>query len=183
MSTNWKYSFATCLAMLAPCLSPAIAEPSLEGLWHGEIIYSPAQVELEVIVEVAKDPQGELTGTVDVPSQHMKFYPLSDAGIDGGAVEIAFVRDTEQRQDARFVFDGTMADDGQTIEGTFTGWYTDENNNQAPFQIRRLGPAGSERPADRQGPLRELSDDCREAKQAFNDSSDHVRLVLLLSPT
>lgn len=161
----------------------APAEQPLEGLWHGEIVYSTAQTELEIIVEIGTDPQGALAGTIDVPSQHMKFYQLSDASIDGAVVEIGFIRDTEKRQGAHFVFEGEMSADGQEITGIFTGWYTDENNNKAPFQIRRLGDPGSERPTDRRGPLLELSDDCEEARQAFNETDDHVRLVLLLSPT
>ncbi len=179
---SWKNTTAVItLLVLTPGRAPA--EQTLEGLWHGEIVYSAAQTELEIIVEIGTDPQGNLGGTIDVPSQHMKFHQLSDASIDGADVEIGFIRDTEKRQGAHFVFDGEMSADGQVIAGIFTGWYTDENNNKAPFQIRRLGDPGSERPADRRGPLHELSDDCEEARQAFNETDDHVRLVLLLSPT
>ena len=179
----FKYAPTVCLALLAWAPGLFASESTLEGLWHGEIIYSPARMELEVLVEIGKDPHGELVGTIDVPSQKMKFYALSNAAIDGRNVEFSFVKDTEERQNARFTFDGELSDDGQQITGIFTGWYTDENNNQAPFEVHRLGEPGSERPADRRGPLHELSDDCTEARQAFNEAHDQVRLVLLLSPT
>jgi hypothetical protein len=178
-----RFSIAAGLAGLVLAAGlPAAARSPLEGLWHGEIIYSPARIELEVIVEIAATSEGELVGTIDVPSQKMKYYPLSDASIDGTAASFGFVRDTEERQGVHFAFAGEMAAGGEAITGTFTGWYTDENDNQAPFHIRRIGEPGSERPEDRRGPLHELSDGCAELRQAF-DASDHVRLVLLLSPT
>lgn len=181
---NSRFSFAAGLAGLVLAAGlPAAARSPLEGLWHGEIIYSPAQIELEVIVEIAATPEGELVGTIDVPSQKMKYYQLSEAAIDGSAVSFGFVRDTEERQGVHFVFAGEMSDGGEVITGTFTGWYTDENNNQAPFHVRRIGEPGDQRPEDRRGPLHELSDRCAELRQAFDASDDHVRLVLLLSPT
>lgn len=177
-----KRRFSILVGLAVASGLPAAAQSPLEGLWQGEIVYSPAQIELDMIVEIGATPEGELTGTIDVPSQHIKYHPLSEISINGAAVAFDFIRDTEGRKGAEFFFAGEISAAGDVVTGTFTGWHTDGGQNQAPFTLRRIGDPGSDRPEEHRRPLHELSDSCAELRQAF-DASDHVRLVLLLSPS
>jgi len=155
----------------------------LEGFWEGQIIYAKAEIELDFSVELAPDAEGALVGSIDIPSQKMKFYPLTAVKTDGRKLSFDFYRDSERTKNAHFLFEGELSEDGGSMEGIFTGWYDDEGRNKVPFVLNRAGEAFGDRPDPEPSPLTLLSDDSRELKQKFNEDRDNPRLVLLLSPT
>lgn len=164
---------------------PAPEPPRLDGLWEGVLLYDPAQVELEATVEIARDAQANLVGTIDLPSQRMKFHPLRDFRIEGSKVSFAFYRHSERRgPDSPFVFEGSLSPDGRVLEGIFTGFYNEEKGtDRVPFRFERIGEAGDERPEPVKPPLYTLSPSGEELREAFNRDADAVRLLILISPT
>lgn len=159
--------------------------PRLEGLWEGVILYDPAQVELETTLEIARDAKGGLVGTIDLPSQRMKYHPLRDFRTDGPKVAFTFYRDSEKRgPNSPFVFEGTLSPDGRVLEGIFTGFYNEEKgNDRVPFRFERVGEAGDERPEPVKPALSTLSPSGEELREAFNRHVDAVRILILISPT
>jgi hypothetical protein len=183
-----------CLLAVLPFSVPLAAQPPvreiappprLEGLWQGVILYDPAQVELETTVEIARDAQGNLVGTIDLPTQQMKFHPLRDFRLEGRKAAFTFYRNSERRgPDSPFTFEGEISPDGKVLEGMFTGFYNEEKgNDRVPFRFERIGEAGDERPQPVQPALLTLSPAGVELRDAFNRDTGGIRLVMLLSPT
>lgn len=180
-------------ACLSVCALPLAAQPvrdiappvRVEGLWDGIILYDPAQVELETTVEIARDAQGNLAGTIDLPSQRMKYHELRDFKLDGRKVSFTFYRNSERRgPNSPFVFDGEVSADGRVMEGIFTGFYNEEKGtDRVPFRFERIGEPGDERPEPVQPPVISLSPSGSELRDAFNRDADAVRILILLSPT
>ncbi len=163
-----------------------IPEPArLEGLWEGVILYDRAQVELETTLEIARDAKGGLVGTIDLPSQRMKYHPLRDFRTDGSKVAFTFYRHSERRgPDSPFVFEGALSPDGKVLEGIFTGFYNEEKgNDRVPFRFERIGEAGDERAEPVKPALLTLSPSGEELREAFNRDADAVRILILISPT
>ncbi|HYN22191.1 MAG TPA: hypothetical protein VE078_14620 [Thermoanaerobaculia bacterium] len=159
--------------------------PRLEGLWEGVILYDPAQVELETTAEIARDAQGNLVGTIDLPTHQMKFHPLRDFRLDGRKAAFTFYRSSERRgPNSPFTFEGEISPDGRVLEGMFTGFYNEEKGiDRVPFRFERIGEPGDERPEIVQPALLTLSPAGGELREAFNRDAGSIRLVMLLSPT
>lgn len=153
------------------------------GLWAGQILYAPAEIELEVLVELAADAEGNLVGNVDVPSQKMKYYPLTSVTPQGRQITFDFHKDSEKTLNARFLFEGELSEGGEELSGIFTGWYDDEGRNRVPFELHRVEAAFGERPEPVERPLVAFEGPGAEVHKAFNEDVGNVRVVLLLSPT
>ncbi|HEX5759178.1 MAG TPA: hypothetical protein VF121_08290, partial [Thermoanaerobaculia bacterium] len=161
----------------------APAAPSVEGFWRGVILYQPAEIELELSVEIARDAAGKLVGTIDLPTQRMEYHPLSEVRQEGSRVFLQFRRDSEARgPNAPFDFHGELDEAGRTLRGTFVGFYHGDRN-RFPFELTRIGEAGMERAVPAPPPLRPLSPAGDEMAAAFDRDAGRVRLLMLLSPT
>ena len=191
MRAVWKL-----FACLAACAFPLAAQPAreareispparIDGLWTGIILYDPAQVELETTIEIALDAQGNPGGTIDLPSQRMKYHPLRDFKVDGRKVSFTFYRNSERRgPSSPFVFEGEISADGRVMEGIFTGFYNEEKGtDRVPFRFDRIGEPGDEQPEPVHPPVIPLSPAYGELREAFNRDADAVRILILLSPT
>ena len=188
MRGSWKVfvCLAVCALPLAAQGAREIAPPvRAEGLWQGIILYDPAQIELETTVEIARDAQGNLVGTIDLPSQRMQFHPLRDFKLDGRKVSFTFYRTSERRgPNSPFVFDGEISADGRVMAGTFTGFYNEEKGtDRVPFHFERTGEPGDDRPEPVHPAVIPLSPAYGELREAFNRDADAVRILILLSPT
>jgi pimeloyl-ACP methyl ester carboxylesterase len=151
-----------------------------EGLWAGTLIYKPAEQEAEVTVELARDPQGRWVGTIDVPNQNMKFFPLANVHAAGGSVSWQFDRFSDKAGIlVQTPFTGKLSADGGTISGDFF----EGGRNHVPLVLRRIGEAGSPREEPRLAPVTLLSESGEELRAAFNRDAGKVRLLMLLSPT
>ncbi len=159
--------------------SAAADEPRFEGLWSGAIVFKAAELEFEITVEVGRDPQGELVGTIDQPAERMIFHPLEYVRTEGKKVTFEFLKNSESRgPNAPFTFIGEISENGQRIEGHLV-----EHRGNIPFYLERLGEPGSERRTVDAPQVDDLTESSEELKTAFNDDAGNVRLVLLLSPT
>jgi hypothetical protein len=171
------------LALLAPGAGLLVgAEPKarVDGLWEGVIVYRPAQIELDLTVEIAADP---LVGTIDIPVQGLKFLPLLNLKQEGSRVAFEFDRFPDKEgPEGRFEFRGELSPDGRRITGECNGRNAGVDL-RLPFQLERRGDAGRERPPEVRPPLTPMSDAGDELRAAFNRDKDKIRLVLLLSPT
>lgn len=149
------------------------------GLYHGFILYVDGGAELEILVELAPGPDGELVGTLDMPAYDMKYKPLESFRTDGRQIHFSYRNYSEVRgPDALFEFEGELSPDGEVLAGAFL-----ESRGDIPFRLQRIGDAGAPRPDLEEAPLSDLSDDGDELRAAFNAHADQVRLILLLSPT
>jgi hypothetical protein len=170
-------SIAGAAGAAAPAAPPAA---NVEGLWQGTLVYKKAELEADVLVELARDAKGKWVGTIDVPNQQMKFHPLDNIRVDGSAVYFEFNRFAQKAQVmVETPFTGTVAADGATITGDFYEGKT----NHVPLVLKRLGGAGTERPEPRLAEVHPLAADGAELRALFNRDAGKVRLVLLLSPT
>lgn len=163
-----------------PAPAPAVAPSNVEGLWQGTLLYKRAELEADVLVELARDAKGKWVGTIDVPNQQMKFYPLNNLRIDGSSVYFEFNRFAQKAQVmVETPFTGTLAADGATITGDFY----EGKKSHLPLTLKKIGGPGSERPEPRQAEVHPLSAGGEELRALFNRDAGKVRLVLLLSPT
>jgi hypothetical protein len=161
-------------------LHAAEGKARAEGLWQGEIVFQPAQTELDILVEIAGKPA---VGTIDFPIMLLKFHPLQNLKAEEAKVSFEYDRQLDkQSPDDIFKFNGEVSPDGKTMNGTFTGHYSGLDLN-LPFQLRRIGEAGSERPPLIKRPVTVISDSGEELRTVFNRDKDKVRLVMLISPT
>jgi|GEM_PF-3858495 len=153
--------------------------PDFTGLWVGRIVYKLAEVEFDLTVEIFRDAAGGLLGTVDLPSERLKYRPLRHIEVQGRHLSMEFLMDSEVRgPDATFKLQADLAPSGQTMRGVFV-----ESGGSRPFFLDRKGDPGADRPPERRSPVTTLSGQGAELKAAFNRDADRVRLVLLLSPT
>lgn len=182
-----------CLA-LGIVISPTAAAapddgspPRFDGAWAGEIVYARGEFEFRVRVDLGPAAEGGLAGTIDIPTQRMKFYPLSEVETDGRSIEMVFTRWTERADgsghfDAAFTFRGTLGEDGRAIEGEFKGWLVD-GKDLVPFRLERIGEAGMEEAEVPTASVTDLSPASTELINAFNEAESKTRVVMLLSPT
>lgn len=169
---------AALLALLVPAVAPA-ATP--EGLWEGALLLKPGELEVEVVVELARDAAGRLVGTISLPWSDIPMAPLQEVKADGSSISFAFTRFSQRaNMEVRSTFDGTLSADGKTIRGELL----EGGKNKYSCVLERTGEAGDERPQPAaSAPVLTLSDAGGELKEAFNRDADKVRLVFLISPT
>jgi pimeloyl-ACP methyl ester carboxylesterase len=151
-----------------------------EGLWAGTLVYKQAEQEVDVVVELARDAQGKWVGTIDVPNQNMKFFPLTNIRAGGDDVSWQFNRFSDKADlMVETPFTGKLSDGGSALSGDFF----EGGRNHLRLTLRRIGEAGSPREEPPLAPVTLLSDSGEELKAAFNRDAGKVRLLLLLSPT
>lgn len=170
------------LALGSPARAPgadAGPAPSPEGLWRGVILYDPGKTEIDIVVELARAPDGRWAGTIDVLPMNLEYQPLEDISVEGSHVTFWFNRDSPTAGRVESPFEGELSADGSTLEGEFI----EGGKNPHPFTLGRIGEAGEPRPEPRIAELHPLSADGDELREAFNRHQDAVRLVMLLSPT
>ncbi len=112
------------LALAPLALSPA-AGADATGRWEGPIQLPGA--ELKVFVDLRAGATGALEGSIDIPAQNAKGLPLEAIVVDGQAVTFA-IRGVPGQP----TFKGTLAADGQSIDGSFT-----QGGQTFPFRLAR----------------------------------------------
>jgi hypothetical protein len=173
---------AAAAVVLAPP-PPAAAGAALAGVWTGTIAYVPAELEIEVLVEIGETADGGLAGTIDVPVAKIEYRPLQALSLDGSAVAFDMPLQTHAGGSAVYTFRGTLSDDGGEIAGRFHGWL-ERGTRDAEFRLARTGDPGGERLDWGEPPaLADLSPAGAELAAAFDADRERVRLVLMLSPT
>ena len=175
---RWR-ALAIIFGLVATPAASAASDADLEGIWKGMLVAKEAEVEAEILFEIGRAPEGDLTGTFDMPVQDFLFHPLEQIAFDGSKVVFDFRRDSEHRgRNARYVLEGELSEDRRRIEGNVV-----DGERRIPFHLAWTAEAGTPREERRVPEVAQLSDRGEELRAAFNREQDHVRLVLTLSPT
>jgi hypothetical protein len=145
--------------------------PDVAGSWEGVVVYAPAELEVEIAVELFQDATGKLAGLIDVPTKPIDDEPLANVRFDGTRVSWELRRDS-----GTFPYEGTLSADGKEIRGRSI-----DRGKTVDFWLKRRDPGAPERvPVN--PPLHTLSATGAELKERFNADAGKVRLVMLLSP-
>jgi len=91
-------------------MSPLAVFPQqgLEGIWQG--VLKVQSLELRIVFNISKTPEGKLTATLDSPDQGAKGIPVSEVTFENGSVKI-------EVKSIFGVFAGKLEDDHTTITG------------------------------------------------------------------
>jgi hypothetical protein len=145
--------------------------PAVEGSWEGAVVYVPAELEVEIFVDLFKDSRGILAGLIDIPTKPIEDEPLANLRVDGSRISWELHRDT-----GTFPYEGTLSADGQEIRGR-----SEDRGKSVEFWLKRRAPGAPER-VTVHPPLHTLAATGAELKERFNADAGKVRLVMLLSP-
>ena len=116
-------------AGLAAAPGASAQTPSASGHWTG-VLDTPAQP-LDVEVDLQPGTPPAWVGTISIPAQNLKAFPLSSIEVQGTSVSfvMANVPGTP-------TFKGTLAADGATLSGDFS-----QGGGSIPFRMTRKGDA------------------------------------------
>jgi hypothetical protein len=112
-------------------LSTISAQPAADpsGHWEGSIQSSIGELNFEI--DLARNSDGEFTGSLNQPSEHITGLPLANIAVDGKSLRFQVKGTPGER-----AFKGTVSDDGKSISGYYSqGGYT------IPFSVTRTGDA------------------------------------------
>jgi hypothetical protein len=162
------------LRVLALLLLSAIAaqaqgafDPS--GHWEGGI--ETPQGSIGVIVDLAKNEDGQLGGTIGVPPQNLKGFPLVIESADGRAVTFRFRGAAGNR-----VFQGVVAEDGGSMSGEFT-----QSGFSMRFALSRKGAAQIDPPIKSAPIAKELEGPWSATLEGSYQNGNKRQVFLMLS--
>jgi hypothetical protein len=121
------------LVLLLPAGLHAQSAPDPSGHWEGTI--RTPEVAFVIEVDFAKNAS-ELTGTISVPPQNLKGFPLIIEAAAGRSLAFRFRGAPGNR-----LFEGILSEDGQSITGRFI-----QSGFTMPFDLTRTGEAHIEAP-------------------------------------
>jgi hypothetical protein len=127
-----RHVLALCLLLTAGLQAQTGADPS--GHWEGAILAPDRSISIEV--DLARNSRSELVGTVSVPPQDLRGFPLIIEAAEGRALSFRFRGARGNRH-----FEGTLSDDGKSIAGSFT-----QGGFRMPFSLTRTGEARIDAP-------------------------------------
>jgi hypothetical protein len=123
------------LTLAAPGIAAAQAATGPGGHWEGSI-QVPGQP-LAIEVDLANKEAQQWVGTITIPVQNVKAFPLSDITVTGPAVAFAM---KGVPGDPRFA--GTLSADGKSIAGELS-----QGGGTIPFTLAWKGEAKIEEPS------------------------------------
>ena len=106
----------------------------LSGHWDGGI-HTP-EMSISIQVDLTSNRAGQLAGTITVPPQNLRGLPLVIESVEGQAISFRFRGAPGNR-----VFQGVIAEDGQSIRGVFI-----QSGLTMPFTLSRTGAAQIDAP-------------------------------------
>ena len=122
------------LLLLSAVAAHAQTASDPSGHWEGGI--ETPEGSIGVIVDLAKNTTGQLGGTIGVPPQNLKGFPLVIESADGRAITFRFKGAPGNR-----VFQGVVAEDGTSMSGEFI-----QSGFTMRFALARTGAARIEAP-------------------------------------
>jgi hypothetical protein len=117
------------LAVSAPTAARAGQVPSASGHWTG-VLNTPTQP-LDVDVDLKPGTPPAWVGTITIPAQNLKAFPLSSIAVEGTAVSFVMANIPGTP-----TFKGTLSADGATLSGDFA-----QGGGSVPFTMTRKGDA------------------------------------------
>jgi CubicO group peptidase (beta-lactamase class C family) len=146
-----------CSAVLlaAPGPTPASEDVSLEGHWSGRIEV-PGQP-LGIEIDLSTGDGGDLSGHISIPAQNLREVELTGFERDGREIRFAIAPTPGIPGDP--AFEGRLAEDGESIEGTFR-----QSGAELPFVLER----GADRVERAQAALEGFPEVAEKAREAFN---------------
>jgi len=142
MATFMHSSRVLCALLLVSATTlHAQRPPDPSGRWEGTI--QTPQTAIAVEVNLARNSKGELAGSIDVPPQSLRGFPLVIEGASGQSLTFRFRGSLGNR-----VFQGTLSEDGKAMSGDFI-----QSGYSMPFALTRTGDARIDAPI-RNPPLR-----------------------------
>jgi pimeloyl-ACP methyl ester carboxylesterase len=96
------------VGLIASATAGRAAEPDVVGHWKGTL--KAGALELRIIFNISKSPQGQLTANMDSPDQGAKGLPIDSVKLDGDKLTL------EARRIAG-AYQGAISDDGREIKG------------------------------------------------------------------
>jgi hypothetical protein len=139
------------------------------GHWEGAILMPERQLSIEV--DLARESSGELTGTVSVPPQNLRGFPLVFEAAQGRSLSFRFRGAPGSRH-----FQGSLSEDGKAISGNFT-----QGGFSVPFSLKRTGDARID-PLVKSPPIgKELEGPWSATLEGTDPNGIPRRIVLMLS--
>jgi len=124
-----KLTFAAAALSLVAPFAFAQPAPTAAGHWEGSI--SVPDHELNIVVDLARGEKDAWKGTIAIPEQNLKDFPLSSISVANETVKFGM-----SGVPGDPAFNGKLAPGGQSISGTFT-----QGGGTIPFSIKRTGAA------------------------------------------
>ena len=143
------------------------ADPS--GHWEGGI--TTPEGSIGVVVDLAKSRDGQLAGTIGVPPQNLRGFPLVIESAEGRAITFRFKGAPGNR-----VFQGVLADDGASISGDFI-----QSGFTMRFALSRKGAAQIDQPIKSAPIAKELEGPWRATLEGANQNGTKRQVILMLS--
>jgi hypothetical protein len=161
----------TMMALALSMLSVAVrshADVLFNGRWEGTIIVTPAEQEMDVILNVTAGQDGR-QGKLRFPLSNPKEYEMKDINVSSR--QVSFMVQDEDGVVSKF--EGEIDSTGSKINGKMT-----ENNKELPFSLQHVStPASTGEPE-----LQKLSQDAVELRTIFNRDAGHKRILMILNP-
>jgi hypothetical protein len=112
------------VAIVVGASASCAAETEIAGHWQGHL--KSGVLSLRIVFNIAKSPQGQLTATVDSPDQGAKGLPMEAVSREGNLLKL-------EGHHIGGVYEGTISDDGQKIEGEWR-----QSGQVLPLNLVRL---------------------------------------------
>jgi uncharacterized protein len=109
-SVSIVLSLLACSLLVADEAKKQTSARGLEGIWQGTL--KAGALELRLVIHASRKPDGSYAGTLDSPDESLKNLVLDEVSRKGNAVRVEFKK-------SRWVFEGTLNDDGSQIPGEF----------------------------------------------------------------
>jgi hypothetical protein len=154
--------------LLLPVVTGAQAPVDPSGHWEGSVQSPEASVAIEV--DFARIDRA-LVGTVSVPPQNLKGFPLVIDAIEGRSLSFRFRGAPGSRH-----FRGALSDDGQSIAGEFM-----QSGHSMPFSLTRTGEARIEDPIKSAPIPRELEGPWSATLESRYQNGIQQKIILMLS--
>ena len=166
MTRPMAFLLASALTLAAHGIAAAQPATGPAGHWEGSIEV-PGQP-LAIVVDLAPKEGRPWVGTISIPAQNLKAFPLSDITVTGNAVAFAMKGVPGEPR-----FAGTLSADGKSISGDLS-----QGGGSIPFTLAWKGEAKIEEPPK----STEITKEMEGSWEAALDVSGTVlRLVLKLT--
>ena len=157
------------LLLLSAVAAYAQAASDPSGHWEGGI--DTPEGSIGVVVDLAKNQDGKLGGTIGVPPQNLKGFPLVIESAEGRAITFRFKGAPGNR-----IFQGVMADDGASMSGDFV-----QSGFTMHFALSRKGAAQIDPPIKSAPIAKELEGPWSATLEGANQNGTKRQVILMLS--